>query len=619
MGTDTTIDERALAWRGLVLKLRESLGMTESDVPLYVTLALIANESSGNPAAINGKYRGLLQIGPENAIDVENRVPEQFNGANPGVQPLGAEGDLPVPNPERVAAENSIIHFCEYVYQYRERIGGDPYRMAMCWKAGPGAVRRFNDAVGPPTQISAGSSNGLAFFRNEENKSDDYLNDILRLFPEAQEKLGQSPTLSQSTISGSTITARASDRSPYENSLARISTTIPASPGCAPGARSRFIPPSSERLELASSVRTKMLQASEITYISSIETFIFDTEARVSAGQKGYTKRAVTNIKSFRQEVENEEESSVAGALRAAFAFTPSNFVKPLEVFNVRRAFGENRSNLPNGAKIQRKHLGVDLETRDPAEVARKARTAQFIVNAQKPPRKLFGQKPVYAIADGEVIRAALRPFYGLVIYLDHGGGVTSRYAHLSHMSVSVGDFVKKAQPIAISGTTEEEGARADSGGTGRPDHSAVRIPHLHFEIRINIGALRGRPTNLINNVNNVALDPAAVLAQAPGPLDPPRMVQRPEEEVIDEGRGIQASLVMNAETDHGRLKNEEAYDAITALQRAQKVRNMGRADYYAEQSRVAPITRNVQEQAVRVDVQAHASIAAQSPEAIES
>lgn len=612
MGASTTISERVLAWRGLALKVRESLGMTEKDVPLFVVIALIAEESSGDPTArrSGSQYRGLLQIGDINAEDIGNRVPEQFDGNNANIKPLGVEGDFIVANPERVAAENSLIHFYEHIHTYRRRIGGDPFRMAMSWKAGPSAVRRFNEAVGPPEQVSAGSQAGLEYFKQEENNSDAYLRDVIRLFPEAQEKLGQAPTIDVSSISGARVTRRTSDRSPYSNSTSRISTKVPASPGCPPESQRRYIPPSPERQQLASTVKRKTLQATEFNYVKSIQAYLSDIGARIEAGRDGYTREAETNVRTFLQEVEDDEEQGVAGALKAAFAFTPANFVKPLEVFDVREPFGKARNRLPTGEEVVRRHLGVDLETRDPAQKARDARTAEFISNPSQPPTNLFGQKPVYAIADGEVISAGLVGFYGLVVFIAHEGGVTSRYAHLSKIDVSVGDQVSKAQPIGVSGTTEEE--RNDGEGTGRPDHSAVRIPHLHFEIRVNIGALRGQSTSLTQNTENVALDPAAVLAQAPGPLDPPQIVSRPEEKAIDESRGIQASLLVNAETDHGRLKNEEAYDAVTAQQRSQKVRNMTRADYYTEQSRVAPISRNVQEQAVSVSPQANEAFSAE-------
>ena len=75
---------------------------------------------------------------------------------------------------------------------------------------------------------------------------------------------------------------------------------------------------------------------------------------------------------------------------------------------------------------------------------------------------------PVVVAADGVVLSAAYHPEYGNLIEVDHGEGLTSRYAHLSRMDVKAGSLIKRGAPIGAVGNTGRS--------TG---------PHLHFEVRM--------------------------------------------------------------------------------------------------------------------------------------
>jgi murein DD-endopeptidase MepM/ murein hydrolase activator NlpD len=75
----------------------------------------------------------------------------------------------------------------------------------------------------------------------------------------------------------------------------------------------------------------------------------------------------------------------------------------------------------------------------------------------------------VLASAAGEVVEAGRNGGYGLMIEIDHGNGLSSRYAHLSAMAVAVGTKVKAGDLIGRVGSTGRS--------TG---------PHLHFEVRTN-------------------------------------------------------------------------------------------------------------------------------------
>lgn len=79
---------------------------------------------------------------------------------------------------------------------------------------------------------------------------------------------------------------------------------------------------------------------------------------------------------------------------------------------------------------------------------------------------------PVPATSAGVVARAGWSGGYGLLVELDHGAGVRTRYAHLSRVDVRPGEAITPGQRIGLVGST--------GNSTGA---------HLHFETRVN-----GRP-----------------------------------------------------------------------------------------------------------------------------
>ena len=80
---------------------------------------------------------------------------------------------------------------------------------------------------------------------------------------------------------------------------------------------------------------------------------------------------------------------------------------------------------------------------------------------------------PVIAGASGRVSFVGWQNGYGQVVVIDHGGGLTTRYGHLSHIDVSQGQMVERGEFLGKVGSTGRS--------TG---------PHLHYEVRINDNAV---------------------------------------------------------------------------------------------------------------------------------
>lgn len=83
--------------------------------------------------------------------------------------------------------------------------------------------------------------------------------------------------------------------------------------------------------------------------------------------------------------------------------------------------------------------------------------------------RKHDSDNRIFAGASGTVTRAEKIGTYGNAIYINHGNGYITRYAHLKSFNVKAGQRVSRGQVIAVKGNT------GNSTGV-----------HLHFEVRIN-------------------------------------------------------------------------------------------------------------------------------------
>jgi murein DD-endopeptidase MepM/ murein hydrolase activator NlpD len=96
---------------------------------------------------------------------------------------------------------------------------------------------------------------------------------------------------------------------------------------------------------------------------------------------------------------------------------------------------------------------------------------------------------PILAAGDGTVVFASRQGGYGNVVYIDHGGGIVTRYGHMRKIETQVGAEVHAGDRIG------------QIGSTGR-----TTGPHLHFEVRLN-----GRDVD-----PNTALTVAEIMRESP-------------------------------------------------------------------------------------------------------
>ena len=105
---------------------------------------------------------------------------------------------------------------------------------------------------------------------------------------------------------------------------------------------------------------------------------------------------------------------------------------------------------------------------------------------------------PFIAANDGVVVKAGWNNAYGNMVMINHGGGVSTLYAHGSEILVQVGQEVKRGEEVLKVGST--------GYSTG---------PHAHFEVRINgitvnplpyitNGLVPGTEENINENTNSI-------------------------------------------------------------------------------------------------------------------
>lgn len=176
----------------------------------------------------------------------------------------------------------------------------------------------------------------------------------------------------------------------------------------------------------------------DIVYQDDDSMYIGETEV-VQEGTPG--SHVVTDLVTYKDDVESDrkelqetvEVAAIAQIVKRGTKSKPT-YMYPVTNWNLTSNFGYRWGRLHAGADV-----GVPIGT------------------------------TVRASRAGQVITAGWVGGYGNCVIIDHGDGVSTRYGHLSEVTVSVGQYVDQGQQVALSGNTGRS--------TG---------PHLHFEIRIN-------------------------------------------------------------------------------------------------------------------------------------
>lgn len=187
----------------------------------------------------------------------------------------------------------------------------------------------------------------------------------------------------------------------------------------------------------------------EVIYIDNPDAYIGDDTVLVegSAGE-----REVTAMVVYEGDVETEREVLAQTVLVQAVPKEVSRGTKALPTYIKPITGGRYTSGY--GYRWGELHRGVDWA----CPIGTTARAAR----------------------SGVVTHAGWANSYGYCVYIDHGDGVVTRYAHLSKVLVSPGQYVSQGDKIALTGNTGRS--------TG---------PHIHFEICIN-----GSPVNPLNYLN---------------------------------------------------------------------------------------------------------------------
>jgi murein DD-endopeptidase MepM/ murein hydrolase activator NlpD len=200
------------------------------------------------------------------------------------------------------------------------------------------------------------------------------------------------------------------------------------------------------RAVVASETRTIAVRTEQVR---AVREALLASERRLAAA-RSQKRESLVAIKESKAEYLHEAagleraSASLAASIQAAQAnssYTPSSDSTPSAAGFIWPVSGPVVS--PFGMRWGRMHEGIDIAAAEGT--------------------------PIHAAASGRVVYAGWMDGYGNLVAIDHGGGLSTAYAHQSSIDAGVGQTVSQGQTIGYVGCTGH-----------------CFGPHLHFEVRVN-------------------------------------------------------------------------------------------------------------------------------------
>jgi murein DD-endopeptidase MepM/ murein hydrolase activator NlpD len=200
------------------------------------------------------------------------------------------------------------------------------------------------------------------------------------------------------------------------------------------------------RTVVASETRTIAVRTEQVR---AVREALLARERRLAAA-RSHKRESLVAIKESKAEYLHEAagleraSASLAASIQAAQAsssYTPSSDSTPSAAGFIWPVSGPVVS--PFGMRWGRMHEGIDIAAAEGT--------------------------PIHAAASGRVVYAGWMDGYGNLVAIDHGGGLSTAYAHQSSIAAGVGQTVSQGQTIGYVGCTGH-----------------CFGPHLHFEVRVN-------------------------------------------------------------------------------------------------------------------------------------